>query len=288
MSTPKMGRIGIWSIEMRFGDHAKTERIAAELDEMGFGTLWIPGALDGEVLPDVERLLAATKRMTIATGILNLWKHEPADVASWFAALPDDKQERTMIGIGISHGPVIGENWNKPLARTRQFLDDLEAAGMPLENTCLAALGPKMIELSGKRTAGAHPYMTTPEHTARARKILGPGKLLMPDQKVAFATSREKVLEIAREGLGRYGELPNYRNNLLSLGFTESDIDGPSDRFADALLASGEAKDMVGHVNAHFDAGADHVCIQVLSGAVGSGDLDELARNYRSLAEVFL
>lgn len=287
MSAPEVGKVGIWSMELRFRDNDKGNALAAELDEMGYGTLWIPGLIDGGVLGVVDRLLSVTNNITIATGILNLWKHEPKDVADWFEALPDSQKSRVMLGIGISHGPLIGENWGKPMAKTREFLDGLKAAGMEMDNTCLAALGPKMLALSGERTAGAHPYLVTPEHTAQAREILGPGKLLMPEQGVVFGDDPAKIREIAEAGLSNYLALPNYRNNWLRLGLTEEDIETVSDRLIDSMFATGSASDMAGRVQAHHDAGADHVCIQIVSGAK-IGDIDALRPHYRSLADAML
>lgn len=287
MSVPVMGKVGIWSMELRFSDKDKGNALAAELDELGFGALWIPGGVDDQVLGDVDRLLSATKRMTIATGIINLWKQEPQDIADWFAGLSDAHKSRVMLGIGISHGPLIGEEWNKPLARTREYLDKLEAAGMAMDNTCLAALGPKMMALSGERTAGAHPYLVTPEHTAQARQILGPGKLLMPEQGVVFGDSPDAIREIAQAGLSNYCQLPNYRNNWMRFGITEEDIENCSDRLIDAVFATGPVANMAARVKAHHDAGADHVCVQIVSGAMG-GDMDALRPKYRELAEAML
>lgn len=287
MSIPNMGKVGIWSLELRFGDTAKIDAVAAELDEMGFGALWIPGGIDDAVLGDVERLLSVTKRMVIATGILNIWKHEPEDVAGWFNGLSDVHKSRTMIGVGISHGPIIGENWDRPLARTRDFLEKLAAAGMPMDNCCVAALGPKMVALSGELTAGAHPYLVTPEHSAQAREILGPGKLLAPEQGVIFGDTPARIREIAEAGLTNYLMLPNYRNSWKRLGFSEEDIETVSDRLIEGIFATGNAADMARRVKAHHDAGADHVCLQIVSGAMG-GNLDELRPQYRVLADALL
>lgn len=287
MSIPNMGKVGIWSMELRFADAGKGNALAAELDELGFGALWIPGGLDDAVLGDLDRLLSVTKRMVIATGIINLWKHDPKDLADWFNGQSDANKSRLMLGIGISHGPLIGEGWNKPIARTREFLEKLAAAGMPMDNTCLAALGPKMVALSGELTAGAHPYLVTPEHSAQAREILGPGKLLAPEQGVIFGDSPAKIREIAEAGLSNYLKLPNYCNNWKRLGFSEEDIETVSDRLIEGIFACGDTAKMAQRVKAHHDAGADHVCVQIISGAMG-GDIDALRPQYRALAEALL
>lgn len=287
MSAPDLGRIGIWSMELRFGDSGASNKAAAELDEMGYGALWIPGGIDGEVLSDVDRLLAATKRAVIATGILNIWKHEPGDVARWFNGLSDAHKGRVMIGIGISHGPIIGENWDKPLARTRAFLDELASAGMAMENTCLAALGPKMVALSGEKTAGAHPYLVSPEHSAQAREILGSGKLLMPEQGVVLEDDPAKAREMAVGALDHYRFLPNYRNNWKRLGFTEEEIENLDDRLLAGLFSMGGVEETGARVKAHLDAGADHVCMQVIGGATG-GDFAVQLPRWRRLAEALL
>lgn len=287
MATPAIGKVGIWSLELRFGDKGESNEAAAELDELGYGALWIPGGIDSGAPVDVERLLAATRRTTIATGILNIWKHEPAELAAWFAGLPDADRARTLLGLGVSHGPIIGESWGKPLEVVRRFLDGLDAAGMDRSRLCLAALGPKMVALSGERTAGAHPYLVTPEHTARARAILGPGKLLAPEQGVILAEDPAKARELALAALENYRMLPNYRNNWLRLGFTEEEINRGDDRLIDALFAVGSVERAAGRVRAHLDAGADHVCVQVIAGARG-GDFAMLRPQWRRLAEALL
>jgi probable F420-dependent oxidoreductase len=283
MNFSQLGRLGLWSMELRFGDKSEAAETAAGLDELGFGTLWIPGGIDGGVLTDVDRLLSATGRITVATGILNIWKHDPNDVAAWFKALPAARQNRVVIGLGVSHGPIIGDAWKNPLAAVRGFLDGLEQAGMPRDRLCLAALGPKMLELSRDRTAGAHPYLVTPEHTAQARKILGPGRLLAPEQGVILEHDPTAARAIAREALTIYAQLPNYRNNWLRLGLSLDDIDTASDRLIDALFAWGTTERIVERVEAHYQAGADHVCVQVIRGATG-GDMAGLRAACRELA----
>lgn len=287
MSVPTIGKIGLWSLEMRFGDKARSSAAAEELDALGYGAVWIPGGIDDGAPADVERLLGATARMTIATGILNIWKHEPAQLAVWFAGLPEAAKARTLLGLGISHGPIIGEKWGKPLEVTSAFLDGLFAAGMPRDNVCLAALGPKMVALSGERTAGAHPYLVTPEHTAQARAILGEGPLLAPEQGVILEEDPAKARELALGVLGTYAPLPNYRNNWLRLGFSEAEIDAGDDRLLDALFAIGSVEKTAARVQAHFAAGADHVCLQVIAGPQG-GTFDALLPHWRALAQALL
>ncbi|MFC0204515.1 TIGR03620 family F420-dependent LLM class oxidoreductase [Novosphingobium soli] len=284
MSRPLLGKVGIWSLELRFGDKAQSSAAAQELEALGYGAIWIPGGIDDGAPADVERLLGATTRITVATGILNIWKHEPAQLAAWFAGLPPQSRARTLLGLGISHGPIIGEKWGRPLEVTAAFLDGLDAVGMPRDNLCLAALGPKMVALSGDRTSGAHPYLVTPEHTAQARAILGEGPLLAPEQGVVLAQDPATARTLALGALEHYRELPNYRNNWRRLGFTEAEIDRGDDRLLDALFAIGGPEAAVDRVRAHLEAGADHVCLQVLAGPRG-GDFDTLLPQWRALAQ---
>lgn len=287
MTVPVIGKVGIWSLELRFGDKGQADEAAAELDELGYGALWIPGGIDNGAPADVKRLLGVTRRTAIATGILNVWKHEPAELAAWFAALRDSEKARTLLGLGVSHGPIIGEQWGKPLSVMRSFLDGLDAADMPGDNLCLAGLGPKMIALAGQRTAGAHPYLVTPEHTAQARAILGPGKLLAPEQGVILEEDPVRARELALGALEHYRMLPNYRNNWLRLGFSEDEINSCSDRLIDALFAVGGVEKAAARIQAHLDAGADHVCLQVIGGPRGAG-FDTLLPQWRALAGVLL
>lgn len=262
----RIGKIGIWSLELRFGDHAQAAAAAAELEEMGFGALWFPGGVGGDVLGDFDRLLAATKHAVLATGILNVWKHKPHEVISWWNGLASDKQARALLGLGVSHSPLIGEAWGHPIATMRKYLDALSSGGVPADSLCLAALGPKMLELARDRTAGAHPYLVTPAHTAQARKILGPAKLLAPEQGVILESDPERARGLARGALAMYQQLPNYANNWRRLGFTDDDITNASDRLVDALFAWGSIDQIAERVNAHIAAGADHVCLQVITG----------------------
>jgi probable F420-dependent oxidoreductase len=286
MSTPIIGKVGIWSLELRFGDRAQALEATTELDELGFGALWVPGGIDAGVLADMEQLLGASRKAVIASGIVNIWKHDPADVAAWFQARSEAEQARTLLGIGVSHGPIIGEQWAKPIEATEAFLAGMEGAGMAMDHVCVAALGPKMVALSGERTAGAHPYLVTPEHTARARAILGPDKLLAPEQGVVLEGDPVKARQLALGAVEHYARLPNYRNNWKRLGFDDAEIDACSDRLLQALFAIGSPETAAQRVQAHLDAGADHVCLQVI---VDREDgLPALRTQWRALAEVLL
>lgn len=283
-TTPHLGPIGIWSMELRFGDPGAIAEAAAELDELGFGAIWVPGGIGGDIVGDFNRLLQATRTTTIASGIINLWKHEPQELADWWHGLPEDQRSRLFLGLGISHGPLIGESWGRPIPVTRDYVERLTALGVPAESLCLAALGPKMLELSRDRTAGAHPYLATPEHTAQARAILGPGKVLAPEQGVVLEADPVRARELARGALVHYARLPNYCNNWLRLGFTQEDIDTQSDRFIDGLFAWGDMAAIKARIDAHLAAGADQVCIQAVTG----GGLPEARAAWRELASALL
>jgi probable F420-dependent oxidoreductase len=262
--------VGIWSSQLRYGDPAESADAAAELDELGFTALWIPD-VGGQVFDAVGNLLAATKRTTIATGILNLWMHAPGDVAEQFAALTAEHGDRFLLGIGVSHAPLIdaGEpgRYRKPLAATAAFLDGLDAAAQPVspDKRVLAALGPKMLNLSATRARGAHPYLVTPEHTASARATLGDGPLLLPEQTVILTEDADEARSIGKDWLGAYLALPNYANNLLRSGFSEDEVAQVSDRLLNAIIAWGDEAAILRRVAEHHAAGADHVCVQVLT-----------------------
>jgi probable F420-dependent oxidoreductase len=283
-----LGPVGIWSIALRYGPAAQVAEAAAELDELGYSALWIPDT-GGDVFGAVARLLGATKRAMVATGILNLWMHEPAEVASGFARLAGDGG-RFLLGLGVSHGPLIDRVlkpglYDRPLGAMRDYLDALDRAdpAVPAGGRVLAALGPKMLELARDRAAGAHPYLTTADHTATARGVLGPGSLLLPEQRVVLERDPSAARRIGRTHLATYLSLPNYRNNLLRSGFTEDDLaDGGSDRMVDSLVAWGDEEAVAARVREHLEAGADHVCVQVLTGDRETFPLD----GWRRLAPV--
>ncbi|OBK97868.1 LLM class F420-dependent oxidoreductase [Mycobacterium asiaticum] len=263
--------IGVWSGQLRYNDASEAADAAAELDELGYTALWIPDVGGRSVLDAVGNLLGATKRAVIATGILNLWMHEPQDVAAEFAALTDRHGDRFLLGIGVSHAPLIDSRepgrYRKPLAATASFLDGLDAAERPVptESRVLAALGPKMLQLSATRARGAHPYLVTTEHTASARETLGEGPLLLPEQTAILTDDADEARRIGTDWLRSYLALPNYANNLLRSGFTEDDVQQVSQRLFDAIIAWGDEGAILRRVAEHHEAGADHVCVQVLT-----------------------
>jgi probable F420-dependent oxidoreductase len=262
--------VGVWSSQLRYGSPAEIAESAAELEELGFTALWIPD-VGGPVMDAIAHLLASTKQVVIATGILNLWMHEPSDVAAKHAALTAQHGDRFLLGTGVSHAPLVDSKepgrYRKPLAATRAFLDDLDAAEQPVPvgDRVLAALGPKMLELAATRARGAHPYLVTPDHTRQAREALGDGPLLLPEQTVLLADDRSAARAIGTDWLRAYLALPNYANNLLRSGFTDDDLASVSDRLFDAIIAWGDEDAILTRVNEHRAAGADHVCIQALT-----------------------
>jgi probable F420-dependent oxidoreductase len=262
---------GIWSGALRYGDPVATAAAATELEALGYAALWIPD-IGGDVFASIENLLAPTSSIVVATGILNLWMHTAEETAAHHARLTTAYGPRSLIGIGVSHAPLIDRTeagrYAKPLAQMGAFLDGLDAAPVPLaaDSRVLAALGPKMLEVARQRSAGAHPYLVTPEHTNVARQALGPGKFVAPEQAVVLDTDASAARAIARTHLAGYIQLPNYTNNWMRLGFTPDDLaDGGSDRLVDAFVAWGGEEAIVERVQAHRDAGADHVCVQVLT-----------------------
>jgi probable F420-dependent oxidoreductase len=286
----RLGKIGIWSMELRGGDPSATAEAAAELDELGFGAIWIPGAMGGELLDDVSRLLSATRTATVATGILNIWMHDAHDVGSWWRGLPADQSARFLLGLGVSHGATVGEAYRKPLSAMKDYLARMSDEGVPADDICLAALGPKMLELARDETAGAHPYLTTPEHTAIARETLGPEPFLAPEQGVVLETNPERARDMARPHVKGYGQLANYANSWRRLGFSDDDIANCSDHLIDALFAWGDADKIAERVNAHLAAGADHVCLQVVGARTGTGapDVSAMRPAWRTLAETLI
>ena len=270
--TTRLTGIGIWSSALRYGDAGEAAGLASELEELGFSTLWVPD-IGGEVFTSVSNLLDTTTRATIATGILNVWMHTPEETARHHNQLTAAHGPRFLCGLGISHRPFVDRvkeagTYQKPIEVMAAYLDGLDAAETPLATSdrVLAALGPKMLDLARTRTAGTHPYLVTPELTMAARAGIGPDKLVASEQGVVLETDPTRAREIARLHLQTYLGLPNYTNNWKRQGFTDDDLtDGGSERLVDALVVWGDEATIAARVQAHRDAGADHVCIQVLA-----------------------
>lgn len=271
--TPELGTYGIWR-----GAGGLTPELGAAIEKLGFGTIWIGGSPRAD-LRIAEKLLDATDHITVATGIVNVWSSPAAEVAQSYHRLEAKHPGRFLLGIGIGHPEATGD-YTKPYATLVAYLDELDAAQVPSSRRILAALGPKVLKLSADRAGGAHPYLTTPEHTAEARNILGPSKILAPEHKVVLETDPEKARSIGRPAVANpYLHLRNYTNNLERLGFTPEEIahDG-NNRVIDALVAHGTARSIADRLREHVAAGADHVAIQALP-----ADSDPLA-TYEALA----
>jgi probable F420-dependent oxidoreductase len=269
-----IGKVGIWTFALDLQPTVKAQEAAAEIETLGYGAIWIPEAMGREAFTSAGVLLAGTKSITIATGIANIWGRDPMAAAAAQKTLAEAYGDRFLLGLGVSHAPMVGmrgHNYDKPLTAMRSYLDAMDSApymavppATPPQRV-LAALAPKMLALAAERSAGSHPYFVPPEHTARARAILGRGPLLAPEQAVVLETDASTARAIGRAHMSIYLGLPNYVNNLKRLGFTDDDIaNGGSDRLVDAIVAWGGIDAVVKRVRAHHDAGADHVCIQVL------------------------
>ncbi|WP_211195922.1 LLM class F420-dependent oxidoreductase [Agromyces sp. H66] len=256
---PPLGRHGVW----RPG-RTTTPEIAAGVERLGFGALWLGGATADLELP--EQLLDATDRLTVATGIVNIWSSTPDELAASFHRIDRRHPGRLLLGIGAGH-PESAARYRSPYTALVETLDALESLGVPLQRVVLAALGPRVLRLAAERTAGAHPYLTTPDHTRSARETMGPSALLAPEQKVMRSTDAAAARHVGHRVVGPYLELTNYRANLLRMGFAEASLaDGGTDDLIDALVAHGDAAALVARLDAHLEAGADHVAIQVLPG----------------------
>lgn len=261
---------GIWSAHLRYGDPGETADAAAELDELGYRAIWIPD-VGGDVLAAVENLLGAGTDIGVATGILNIWMHEPAEVAARRASWSDAWQRRFTLGLGVSHAPLIDQReaglYNKPYSKMVEYLDGLDSAAepFPAEARVLAALKPRMLRLARDRAAGAHPYFVPPEHVAHARELLGPDATIAVELAVVRDADPTSARATARGYTAMYVSLPNYTNNLRDFGFGDDDFsDAGSDRLVDAIVAWGDDDAIVQRVAAMRAAGADHVCVQVI------------------------
>jgi probable F420-dependent oxidoreductase len=270
-----LGPTGVWSIGLRFhADVGLVADAAAELEELGYAALWIPGGVGGDLLGDVRRLLEAANAVAVGTGILNIWKHDVADVTRDAQRIDDDHPGRLILGLGRSHAALVtgedgGARYHHPLAAMASFLDALDGMGPAVasDRRVLAALGPRSLEMARARAAGTHTYFMPVEHARYARRVLGPDRLVAPEQAVVLDPDPESARATARAYMASYLAMPNYTDNLLRLGYSETDLaDGGSDRLVDAVVAWGDEAVIAERVAAQRDAGADHVAVQVLGG----------------------
>jgi len=262
------GEIGVWSPQLREGDAHDVAVAAAELEELGYGAIWVPGREHDDLEERLRLLLSSTQRITVATGIVSIWTHPADATATLQTRLAAEFPGRFLLGLGVSHAPAVGERYRRPLTEMTRYLDALDAADPPVPRTerVLAALAPRMLALARERARGSHPYLVTPEHTRTAREALGPDALLAPEQTVVLEEDADAARAVARQWLARYLQLPNYRDNWLRTGFDRADIeDGGSDRLVDALVAWGDVDAIGARVDAQRAAGADHVALQVVT-----------------------
>ncbi len=261
--TPTVGRIGFWR-----GGSLLTPEMAAAVEQLGYGALWIGGSPDAD-LAVAERLLDATEHVTVATGIVNIWKSPAAEVAASFHRLERTHPGRFILGIGVGHPESLGEQYQRPYAALVAYLDALDEGGVPAQRRVISALGPRTLLLAAQRCAGTHPYMTTPPHTRFARGIVGDDRLVAPEQRLVPDTDVAAARATARTFLERYLSLSNYRRTLESHGFTTTELDhGATDEAVDALVPHGTPAHLAAAVRAQLDAGADHVAVQILPARV--------------------
>ena len=268
---PDLGRFGVWT-----GGPVTPEQ-AEQIEKLGYGAIWV-GASPPADLSFVEPILEQTDTLQLATGIVNIWSAGPDIVAESYHRIEDAHPGRFLLGIGVGH-PEHTQGYQKPYDALVEYLDALDAAKVPTSRRVIAALGPKVLTLARNRSAGAHPYLTTPEHTARARELIGNTVFLAPEHKVVLTTDAEQARALGRKTVDFYLGLSNYVNNWRRLGFTADDVAKPgSDKLIDGVVAYGTPDEIAGRLTEHLDAGADHVAVQVL------GSRDQLVPTLTELA----
>ncbi|MFG2071314.1 TIGR03620 family F420-dependent LLM class oxidoreductase [Nonomuraea maritima] len=289
----RMGPIGVWDGMLSAQQAAFEREAAAEIERLGYGMLWFSETpISKEAFTHAGLLLSATERMMVATGIASIWSRDAVAAANAANTLAEAYDDRFVMGLGVSHAPLVntrGHDYGKPYTAMRNYLDAMDSTQYegPLETPAprlLAALRTNMLELAAQRAQGAHPYFVTPEHTAQARETLGPEPVLAPEQTVLLETDPGRAREVARRFTSRYLALPNYVNNLRSLGWDQADLeDGGSDALVDAIVVWGEPEKVIERVRAHHEAGADHVCVQPLA-----DNAREMLQHLRILADAGL
>ncbi len=289
-----IGRVGLWQGVLDQQPSSKVRELAAEIEAMGWGALWLPEAMGRDAMVSSAVLLGATTTLKVATGIAQIHARDAVTTAAAQRTLAEAFDNRFLLGLGVSHAPMIEsvrkQAYVKPYSLMKAYLAAMAEAPFTAKGpdnappTVLAALGPKMLELSRDAVQGAHPYFVPPEHTAIARDTLGPEPLLAVEQMVILDTNPTSARELARGDMTRYLRLPNYANNLRRLGYSEEDLAGPTDRLVDAIVAWGDEDAIAARIKAHLDAGADHVCVQHLVADRTVVPLDQ----WRRLAQILL
>ena len=284
-----LGRMGVWYAADKL-DPAQWTDFITHVERLGYGTQWYSEAAGFESMSFGAYLLAQTQRIHIGSSIANIYARDAAASRAGLRTLNRTRGDRYVLGLGVSHIPLVegvrGHVYGKPVATMRAYLESIRAGQDDADELpiVVAALGPRMLELAGELTRGAIPYNVTPEHTEEARRILGPDKILAVEQKFCLSTDDTHALELAGNELSRYMKMPNYRNNWLRLGFTESDLaDGGNKRFLNAMVVWGSQATIEARIQAHFDAGADHVCVQPVH---TPGDLTQAKAMVEALAPV--
>ncbi|MGE5272855.1 MAG: LLM class F420-dependent oxidoreductase [Verrucomicrobiota bacterium] len=290
----RLGRVGVWNTGVTNAPAAELRDGLAEYEALGYPAIWFGEAFSRESLSTAALTLSWTRELVVATGITNVYARDATAANAGMKTIGEAFPGRFVLGLGISHQHPVsmrGQAYGPPVTTMRTYLDAIESATYlgqePSERVpiVLAALGPRMLDLARDRTDGAHPYFVPPEHTAQARERLGPGKLLAPEQAVLLTDDEQRARELAREHCAFYLTAPNYRNNMLRLGFEERDLEnGGSDRLLEQIVVWGDEDAILARVRAHLDAGADHVCIQTLPS--GELDLDTLRRLAPALLEL--
>jgi probable F420-dependent oxidoreductase len=282
-----LGPAGVWLGSMANLPAPDFRRAVADIEAIGYGTIWIGEAIGREALTAAALILSATERVTVATGIANIYVRDATAMMNGARTLAEAWPNRFVLGIGVSHVPLVsarGHHYDRPVTTMRNYLDVMEKAPFRLKSAAtapilLAALGPKMMELARERTAGAHPYFVPAEHTSEARRILGPERMLAPEAAVVFARDRSAARAAGDRYMQTYLALDNYRRNLQRLGCSDQDLQAPgSDRIFDAVVAWGDDREIANKLRRHLDAGADHVAVQVLTTTPAVPPIEELRR----------
>jgi len=263
MAKPELGKFGV------FGHYAQWQQVPPdqlrEIEALGYGAIWAGGSPPAD-LDWVDPILGETENLTLATGIVNIWTAAAGPVAESFHRIDAAYPNRFLLGIGVGH-PEAQTEYKKPYDALTDYLDELDRYGVPKDRRVVAALGPQVLKLSARRSAGAHPYLTTPEHTRQARELVGPDAFIAPEHKAVLTTDSEQARAVGRKALEIYLNLANYLNNWKRLGFTDADVAKPgSDALVDAVVAHGTVDAVAARLSEHLAAGADHVPVQVLTG----------------------